>query len=184
MTSDQLKTGLMLAAIALGGLVAVRVYNRASVLGSTVAKAGDIVSNVPAMVSQAVSDTVTDTINTVKSSLGMEVDNGWTMPADYGARELPFSQWSSNAQATINALNKTRGIKREWKYAGDFTGWKVFSDGTMISPDGFYFSSRTNVLASQSPDFAQDGNLLVNVDQVFAPLGKDFDQTRYQWQEQ
>lgn len=170
MTANQIKTGAMLVGLAIAGLFAVKVYGRMTAMKNSLSSAGammtDAVTGAPDRIAQA----VTDTVNEVKSSLGIST-NDWTMPAEYNAKEVSFSQWSANTVATINALNKTRGINREWKNAGDFSGWKVFSDGTIISPDGYYFTSKNAA-----------SDLAVNVSQVYSPFGQDFDQTRYQWQ--
>lgn len=170
MTAGQIKTGAMLAGLAIAGFFAVKVYSRVAAAKNSLSNAGAMMANAVTSIPDQISAAVTDTVNEVKSSLGLST-NDWTMPDGYGAKELPFGQWSANTVASINALNQTRGINRQWKYAGDFTGWKAYSDGTIISPDGFYF--RSNNAA---------GDLAINVDQVFRPNGQDFDQTRYQWQ--
>lgn len=170
MTANQIKTGTLLAGLAIAGFFAVKVYSRVAAAKNSLSNAGAIMADAVTGAPDRIAQAVTDTVNEVKSSLGIST-NDWTMPAEYNAKEVSFSQWSANTVATINALNKTRGIKRQWSNAGDFSGWKVFSDGTMISPDGFYFQSNNAA-----------GDLAVNVNQVYSPFGQDFDQTRYQWQ--
>ncbi len=181
MTANQIKTGAMLMGLAIAGLFAVKVYGRMTAMKDSLQSAGSLMADAVTSAPDRITQAVTDTVNEVKSSLGLST-NDWTMPADYNAKELSFGQWSANTVATINALNKTRGINRQWKNAGDFVGWKVFSDGTIISPDGYYFSSKTNVAAGAFSDFNAAGDLAVNVNQVYSPFGQDFDQTRYQWQ--
>ena len=170
MTANQIKTGALLAGLAIAGFFAVKVYSRVAAAKNSLSNAGAMMADAVTSIPDQISAAVTDTVNEVKSSLGLST-NDWTMPDTYGAKELPFGQWSANTVASINALNQTRGIKRQWSNAGDFSGWKVFSDGTMISPDGFYFQSNNAA-----------GDLAVNVNQVYSPFGQDFDQTRYQWQ--
>ena len=171
----------LLALVAGGLFVAFKVYSNMKTIAAGVSGAAGQVASVPTMVAKALTETVQTGAEAVKSALGMDTSN-YTMPAEYNTVELPFSRWSANTVATINALNRTRGITRTWSNPGDFVGWKVYSDGTITSPDGYYFSSKTNIASSGSNDFSTDGNLSVNVLEVFSPFGKDFDQTRYQWQ--
>lgn len=181
MNTNQIKAAGMLALVAGGVFIAFKVYSNMKAIAAGVTSAAGQAASVPKMVAQALTETVQTGAEAVKSALGMDTSS-YTMPAEYNTVELPFSRWSANTIATINALNKTRGINRTWSKAGDFVGWKVYSDGTITSPDGYYFSSKTNISSAGTSDFTADGNLSVNTIQVFSPFGQDFDQTRYQWQ--
>lgn len=191
-SSDNVKS-VLLAGLGVAVVFTVwKIYNKAGQMKTDIVTAAgqiekDLVQGITNMgntvgnLADRVKANITGAVDTVASSVGIDT-SGYQMPSQYGATELPFSKWSANTLATINALNRTRGISRTWKNAGDFVGWHVYSDGTIISPDGYYFSSKTNIAAAGSNDFTTDGNLAVNVDQVFSPFGTDFDQTRYQWQ--
>lgn len=123
-----------------------KLYNKAGQMGTDlVTAAGQIekdlvqgitnLGNTVGGMADKVREGITGGVDSVASSLGIDT-SGYTMPAGYGATLLPFSRWPQSAIDGINAANRLRGIKRTWKFAGDFAGWKVYSDGTIISPDG------------------------------------------------
>lgn len=129
----------------------------------------------------AVSQGIRTVRNAIADSTGIiSRDNSSDTNPDYVAPEyvveLPFSKWPQSIKDNINILNRTRGITRVWKYEGDFSGWKVFSNGTVISPEGYYASDNSFNEANQ-----YDEGIMVIPDSF---TGKTFDQTRYQWQEQ
>lgn len=183
MTGNQVKNVALLIGVAVAGFVAVNVYNRFSRM---VQSGGDMATAIKNAIAEqasaipaAVGNSVTESVNAVKSSLGLSTSNA-DFVQSYTVKELPFSRWSQSAIDGINAANRLRGITRTWKYAGDFAGWKVYSDGTCISPDGYYLR-----------DLLAAGEAIPNTDSTYqiqmipnSFSGLTFDQTRYQWQEQ
>lgn len=193
MTSDNVKS---LAIVLVVGTGAYLVYRAFSSAAQGAASAADSVKavitgltnqvnslkNSASSVIDSATTTLSDAIDNGKRALGQDVPvssatNSEFTPTAY-VTELPFSRWPQSAIDGINYLNKTRGINRTWKYAGDFAGWHVYSNGTVISPDGYYL--RDLIAAG---DVANNGGFAINeIPNSFT--GLTFDQTRYQWQEQ
>lgn len=132
---------------------------------------GNTVGNLAASVKNGISST-TDALGLTNSTA-----SDYQMPAGYGATLLPFKRWPQSAIDGINAANQLRGIKRAWKFEGDFAGWKVYSDGTIISPDGYYLR---DLIAAGEVSSSQANFAFTEIPDNFS--GLTFDQTRYQWQ--
>lgn len=70
-----------------------------------------------------------------KQAIGL--GNGYEMPSQYGAYVLPQSQWPLSAKTTIDAINRQRGET-------GYSGWIVYSDGTITSPYREYITDNAN----------------------------------------
>ena len=137
------------------------------------------VASIPEMAKEVASAAWTD-IKGAVSNLAGSMDS--TPFGPIGPSSVPFSQWSANVKAQINALNKMRGINREWTSQGDFSGWKVFSNGSIISPDGFVFQSRNPVTNDFSTVFNPDGTPSIDMVEIGNGTGNPWESGRYQWQ--
>lgn len=84
---------------------------------------------------QAVAAVIQGTVDDVKSSLGIPTNPDYVAPAY--VKELSLANWSASTRAMIRDLKRARGIKVQ-NVDADFIGWKVFSNGTIISPAGEY----------------------------------------------
>ncbi|HLO62904.1 MAG TPA: hypothetical protein VK165_08055 [Azonexus sp.] len=164
-----------------------KLYNKAGQMGTDLVTAAgqiekDLVQGITNMgntvgnLADKVKEGITGGVDSVASSLGIDT-SGYQMPAGYGATLLPFSRWPQSAIDGINAANRLRGIKRTWKFEGDFAGWKVYSDGTIISPDGYYLR---DLIAAGDVSSTQANFAFSEIPDSFS--GLTFDQTKYQWQ--
>lgn len=84
---------------------------------------------------QAVAAVIQGTVDDVKSSLGIPTNPDYVAPAY--VKELSIANWSASTKAMIRDLKRARGIKVQ-NVDADFIGWKVYSNGTIISPAGEY----------------------------------------------
>lgn len=153
-----------------------------SVINDLTNKLNTISGNLGSTYDSAVS-TVSDVIDNGKRALGQDVPvtsatNSEFKPTAY-VTELPFSRWPQSAIDGINALNRTRGVTRTWRYEGDFSGWHVYSNGVVISPDGYYLR---DLLAAGDVSSSTATFAMTEIPNSFT--GLTFDQTKYQWQEQ
>ncbi|WP_295002955.1 hypothetical protein [uncultured Dechloromonas sp.] len=186
MTSDNVKA-ILLAGFGIAVVATVwKLYHKAGQMGTDLVTAAgqiekDLVQGITSMGNTvgAMADQVKAGINSTTDALGLtnSTDNGYQMPAGYGATLLPFKRWPQSAIDGINAANRLRGIKRTWKFEGDFAGWKVYSDGTIISPDGYYLR---DLIAAGDVSATQANFAFSEIPDNFS--GLTFDQTRYQWQ--
>jgi hypothetical protein len=193
MTSDNVKSLAIVLVVGTGAFLVYRAFSNAA-QGAASAADGvkslitgltnqvNTLKNSAGSVIDAATTTLSDAIDNGKRALGQDVPvtsatNSEFKPSAY-VTELPFSRWPQSAIDGINALNRTRGISRTWKYAGDFAGWHVYSNGTVISPDGYYLRDliAAGDVSSSSASFA-----INEIPNSFT--GLTFDQTRYQWQE-
>lgn len=194
MTSDNVKSLAIVLVVGAGAFMVYRAY--ANVAQGTAAASQSVkdvitgltnqvnaLKNSAGQVIDSATTSISDAIDAGKRALGQDVPvssatNSEFKPTAY-VTELPFSRWPQSAIDGINALNRTRGITRTWKYAGDFAGWKVYSNGTVISPDGFYLR---DLLAAGDMTGAAGAFAMTEIPNSFT--GLTFDQTKYQWQEQ
>lgn len=84
---------------------------------------------------QAVAAVIQGTVDDVKSSLGIPTNPDYVAPAY--VKELSIANWSASTKSIIRDLKRARGIKVQ-NVDADFIGWKVYSNGTIISPAGEY----------------------------------------------
>jgi hypothetical protein len=196
-TSDNVKSALYISGAIVGALVLWRAYRLAEAAGNGVA-------GIPGQIKQALKDAgnvvvtsvqesvasmdqpVRAAINTVKSVVtnGVRSDSNPDFVAPDYVTELPFKKWPRSALNAINAANKLRGINRTWVFEGDFAGWKVYSNGTIISPDGYYLKDQIvmNQYGSDYSNPAEDAFAVTMINNPFS--GLSFETSKYPWQEQ
>jgi len=75
-------------------------------------------------------------VSAVRSTLGLPA-NDYQMPSQYGAYVIPQSSWPQSAKNIIDFTNKKRGET-------GYSGWTVYSDGTIISPYKEYLTDNIN----------------------------------------
>lgn len=109
-------------------------------------------------------------ISSAKQAIGL--GNDYEMPSQYGAYVLPRSQWPLSAKTTIDIINKQRGET-------GYSGWVVYSDGTITSPYREYITDNTNsnspvMNASLIGRATNNGFLSANVNSDNYDMFKDF----------
>ena len=178
-TSDQAKTGAIILGVAVVGYFVFTAYDKMQKTGNAIADLKKAMAEAATGAGQTISSGVKTVRNTIADSTGLiSRDNSSDTNQDYVApdyvTEVPFSKWPQSVKDNINMLNQTRGITRVWKYEGDFVGWKYYSNGTLISPDGYYASDNAVNTANE-----YDSGVMVIPDSF---SGLTFDATKYQWQ--
>lgn len=118
------------------------VYKKVSGFDKTVSEAANKARDISERVligigetGKEIGATIDNGIGKAKQALGFE--NDYQMPSEYGAYVVPESKWPASARFTIDAINKQRG-------ESGYSGWTVYSDGTIISPYREYMVDRAN----------------------------------------
>lgn len=135
MTSDNVKAGLLLIG---GGVVLYigwKVYRTGANIQNAISSSMADISNAMKSAATSASTAAGEVVTGIQQTI---TGNGYQMPAEYNVRQLSFSQWPVTVLSFIKETDKGRGVKN-LTYPGDFAGWKVFSDGTVISPLGEYY---------------------------------------------
>lgn len=135
MNTRTLKLAVIAAVTLTGGYFVFAAFARLRNAGASVAALPQALAAEVAGAGQAVTDAIQGTVNDVKSSLGIPTNPDYVAPAY--VKELSLANWSASTRAMIRDLKRARGIKVQ-NVDADFIGWKVFSNGTIISPAGEY----------------------------------------------
>lgn len=139
MNARTLKLAVIAAVTLTGGYFIFSAINRIRSAGRTLA---DLPAAMGAEVSgagQAVAAVIQGTVDDVKTSLGIPTNPDYVAPAY--VKELSIANWPISTKAMIRDLKRSRGIKVQ-NVPADFIGWKVYSNGTIISPAGEYLLAK------------------------------------------
>jgi hypothetical protein len=139
MNTRTLKLAVIAAVTLTGGYFVFAAFARLRTAGATITNLPEAIAAEVSGAGQAVNDAIQGTVNDVKSSLGIPTNPDYVAPAY--VKELSVSNWSASTKAMIRDLKRARGIKVQ-NVPADFIGWKVFSNGTIISPAGEYLMEK------------------------------------------
>lgn len=167
-TSDTVKAlaiGLLTIA---GGLVAYRAFKLAQAAGQGIANmpgqlsqalvdVGALVKEQAGIAAESMARVYDNTVGAAVDGVGsvvreVAISSGAYTPPDY-VNEIPVSQWDSGIRAWVRALKSARKIKVQ-NVDADFIGWKFYSNGTLISPAGEYFTRDYASAANETADGA------------------------------
>lgn len=119
------------------------VYKKLDDISKGITGASDKTRAIGQRIISGVSDTLADAghsldrvVSAVRSTLGLPA-NDYQMPSQYGAYVIPQSSWPQSAKNIIDFTNKQRGET-------GYSGWTVYSDGTIISPYKEYLTDNIN----------------------------------------
>lgn len=119
------------------------VYKKLDDISKGITGASDKTRAIGQRIISGVSDTLAEAghsldsvVSTVRSTLGLPA-NDYQMPSQYGAYVIPQSSWQQSAKNIIDFTNKQRGET-------GYSGWTVYSDGTIISPYKEYLTDNIN----------------------------------------
>lgn len=139
--------GVRLAFYGIGAVVlfalGYSVYKKLEDISKGITGASDSTRAIGQRIISGVSDTLADAghsldrvVSAVRSTLGLPA-NDYQMPSQYGAYVIPQSSWPQSAKNIIDFTNKQRGET-------GYSGWTVYSDGTIISPYKEYLTDNIN----------------------------------------
>lgn len=139
--------GVRLAFYGIGAVVlfalGYSVYKKLDDISKGITGASDKTRAIGQRIISGVSDTLAEAghsldsvVSTVRSTLGLPA-NDYQMPSQYGAYVIPQSSWPQSAKNIIDFTNKQRGET-------GYSGWTVYSDGTIISPYKEYLTDNIN----------------------------------------
>ena len=94
---------------------------------------------------------------------------------DFSRREISYpepkalgsTQWDDSTRTMIAELNRAKGRK-----PGDYSGWQVFTDGTVITPAGDYLKMDYTSTALESPTGWAASS-------IWSPAGQDLLTAKY-----
>lgn len=119
------------------------VYKKLDDISKGITGASDKTRAIGQRIISGVSDTLAEAghsldsvVSAVRSTLGLPA-NDYQMPSQYGAYVIPQSSWPQSAKNIIDFTNKQRGET-------GYSGWTVYSDGTIISPYKEYLTDNIN----------------------------------------
>lgn len=135
MNTRTLKLAVIGAVALTGGYFVFAAFARLRSAGKSVAALPEAIAAEVSGAGQAVTQAIQGTVDDVKSTLGIPTNPDYVAPAY--VKELSLANWSASTKSIIRDLKRARGIKVQNNDA-DFIGWKVFSNGTIISPAGEY----------------------------------------------
>jgi hypothetical protein len=152
MTSDNVKAVLYAVAGTVALVAVWKVVATANQIGNNISGAGAAVDQMMenamanlrkniAEVGNSIANSIpsaNDVTRSIRESMGLSNPNPDFVAPDY-VTLLPLAQWSDSVKAFIRDSLRVRKLKVS-NTATDFVGWKVYSDGTVISPYGEYFS--------------------------------------------
>jgi hypothetical protein len=165
-SSDNVKAALLIAAGIFGGYIVYKVYRTGKSVQETFSNTVNEIGTAGRNVVNSVGEIGSQISTGIKEAVGF---SDYVKPAEYNVVEIPFSKWTPHQKATVDMLLQVRGLK-PGKYAGDYVGWHVYSDGTIISPDKYYFTD-------------QGAGENTTVKEIYSPTGNmDYDTTKFQWQ--
>jgi len=139
--------GVRLAFYGIGAVVlfalGYSVYKKLDDISKGITGASDKTRAIGQRIISGVSDTLAEAghsldsvVSAVRSTLGLPA-NDYQMPSQYGAYVIPQSSWPQSAKNIIDFTNKQRGET-------GYSGWTVYSDGTIISPYKEYLTDNIN----------------------------------------
>lgn len=139
--------GVRLAFYGIGAVVlfalGYSVYKKLGDISKGITGASDSTRAIGQRIISGVSDTLSEAghsldrvVSTVRSTLGLPA-NDYQMPSQYGAYVIQQSSWPQSAKNIIDFTNKQRGET-------GYSGWTVYSDGTIISPYKEYLTDNIN----------------------------------------
>lgn len=139
--------GVKLAFYGIGAVVlfalGYSVYKKLDDISKGITGASDKTRAIGQRIISGVSDTLAEAghsldsvVSAVRSTLGLPA-NDYQMPSQYGAYVIPQSSWPQSAKNIIDFTNKQRGET-------GYSGWTVYSDGTIISPYKEYLTDNIN----------------------------------------
>lgn len=139
--------GVRLAFYGIGAVVlfalGYSVYKKLEDISKGITGASDKTRAIGQRIISGVSDTLAEAghsldsvVSAVRSTLGLPA-NDYQMPSQYGAYVIPQSSWPQSAKNIIDFTNKQRGET-------GYSGWTVYSDGTIISPYKEYLTDNIN----------------------------------------
>lgn len=192
-TSESIKLVALGLVMMAGGLVAYRAYKLAEAAGQGLANipgqmgqalvdVGALVKEQAAIAAESLARVYGDTVGAAVDTVGgvvreVAIGSGAYTPPEY-VKEIPLAQWDSGIRAWVRAIKTARKIKVQ-NVDADFIGWKFYSNGTLISPAGEYF---TRDYASAANETA-DGAAFAPVWFQGAPVW-DVEKVLEQWQQQ
>lgn len=151
-SSDNVKTAVLLLGISVVGYIAYKAYATGKAAGDAVTTALDDLGTAISNIGQSAKDTVkkiTDGVSNAATDLQTNKGGPLIQPGkavDFpvgqtyqGITELPFRLWDESTKNFIVSVSATRGIGKSRFGGFDYSKWRVFSDGTIISPAGEYF---------------------------------------------
>lgn len=112
---------------------------------------GNTVANMSAELKNAVTKDIPDymamqvnrSAQSVKQTLGMPSTVASGSNAQFSGptytKQLSIAEWDASTKTFIKSLMKATGTYKSGFLGADYTGWQVFSDGTIIGPDGTYY---------------------------------------------
>ncbi|MBL0233279.1 MAG: hypothetical protein IPQ08_06400 [Chitinophagaceae bacterium] len=141
--------------LAFYGIAAIAVFAIGYSLYSKVKNTGGTLSDM----GNAIDATINDTIQSVKNTVSNMSDSAsgfisqFTGEREYvgsqgkGPYQLTADEYDKSTMSYINAMNTLNKRK-----AGDISGYKIFSDGTIIDPYGNYKQMRYDTSATETAD--------------------------------
>lgn len=135
MNTRTVKLAVIAAVTLTGGYLIFAAFARLRSVGASVAALPQAIAEEAKKAGNTIAETVQGKVDDVKSSLGIPTNPDYVAPAY--VKELSIANWSASTKAMIRDLKRARGIKVQ-NVDADFIGWKVFSNGTIISPAGEY----------------------------------------------
>lgn len=140
MNTRTLKLAVIAAVTLTAGYFIFSAFTRIRAAGASLAAIPDAIASELSGAGQAVSQAIQGTVDDIKSSVGISTNPDYVAPAY--VKELTIANWPASTKAMIRDLKRARGIKVQ-NVDADFIGWKVFSNGTIISPAGEYLLEQT-----------------------------------------
>lgn len=142
-TASHLKTAAYIGIAGIGILIAFRAYRLSESLGKGLTgipeqlsqasrDAAQLVTEGIATAKKSASEALQNTTDSVRGAIDSVTGRAVTVSGNY-AVELPSDKWDKSTLKVIEIFNKKHG-----RGAKDYSGWHVYSDGTIITPAGDY----------------------------------------------
>lgn len=149
--SDNVKTALLIGGVFAVGIFAFKIYSTMKTTGETFDAVTDKIANsADAFIDNAVSTTKQIFSNVAATVTGDYSAPGFEAPDFVGL--VPYSKWDASTKNFVLSLQKLRGRGKGGMNEAEASGYKVYTNGTIITPLGEYFKMDYTSPAMETPD--------------------------------